>query len=255
MSMPNETEETRALRQAIDDLYLAFAQYPLPRWTGSCLHCHDEAEELRLHAKPLRDLTTEDLESYVWSALLTWGSVDTFKHLLPRILELAADYGWTVDREIVLSRLRRGDWRTWPVEEQVSVSAYLMAVWTAALSDESFVIPADEWLCVVGQAVDDLGPFLEAWYMNPHASSRYQLAEFIFENSNKIETRGRLAGGFWSDRREQMAQVIDWLLRPSVSEILEQAFFEHSSEPESENLSWAVDQLAGLRAGYGGDRE
>lgn len=250
MSMPNETEETRALRQAIDDLYPAFAQYPLPRWTDPCLHCHDREEELRLHAKPLRELTTEDLDPYVWSALLTWGSVDTFKHLLPRILELTADYQWTINPEIVLAGLRYGEWRTWPGEEQASVSAYLMAVWQAVLSDESFIIPVDEWLCAVGQAVDDLGPFLEAWYTNSHASSRYQLAKFIFGNFNKIGTRGRLVGERWSDRREQMAQVIDWLLRPSVSEILEQAFFEHSSEPESENLSWAVDQLAGLRTRY-----
>lgn len=248
----NESDEMKILRQAIEDLYAAFEGYPLPECTDPCMHCHEEEEELRLHARILKKLTHEDLYPYVWSALLTWGDVDTFKHFLARIFELTVEYDWGIPPEIVLSKLRDGEWRTWSDAEQASVRAYLMAVWRVILSDESFDIPADEWLCALGQAEDDLGPYLDEWHRNTHTSSRYQLARFINDNFNILGTRRKLMNSFWSDRREQMEQVINWLLQPSVSEILEQAFFEHPSEPESENLSWAVDQLAILRGRYAG---
>ncbi|MHB0998905.1 MAG: hypothetical protein ACYC27_06630 [Armatimonadota bacterium] len=248
----NTSDEMIILRQAIEGLYATFERYQLPEWTDPCMHCHEEEEELRLHAKPLRKLTHEDLEPYVWSALLTWGDVDTFKHFIPRIFELTVENEWFMEPEIILSKLRHGEWRTWFDAEQTSVRTYLMAVWRVILSDESFDISVEEWLCALGQAEDDLNPYLDEWYRNTHASSRYQLADFIIYNFNVLGTRRKLMNSFWSDRREQMGQVINWLLQPSVSEILEQAFFEHSSEPESENLSWAVDQLTILRERYAG---
>lgn len=248
----NESNEMKTLRQAIEDLYITFERYPLPECTNPCMCCHEEEEELRLHAKPLREFKHEDLDPYVMDALLTWGDVDTFKHFLPRIFELMVENEWFMEPEIILSKLRHGEWRTWFDAEQASVRAYLMAVWRVILSDESFDFSVEEWLCALGQAEDDLSPYLDEWYRNTCASSRYQLAKFIIDNFNILGTRRKLVSSYWSDRREQMEQVINWFLQPSVSEILEQSFFEHSSEPEEENLSWAVDQLAIIRERYAG---
>lgn len=243
----NDSNHKMALIQAIENLYLTFAEYPLPKWTDPCMHYHDKDEELLLHNKPLRDLGPDDLETYVWDALLTWGSEDTFKHFLPRIFELTVEYEWTINPEIIIDKLHHGDWHKWPEEEQESVSAYLMAVWQMILSEESFEISVEEWLCAVGQAVDDLAPFLDSWYQNAGLPSRHKLAEFIFNSFNTLGIRRKFVSEYWSDRHEQAEQVISWLIQPASSVILEQAFYEYSSEPEAEEISWAVDQLAILR--------
>lgn len=74
---------------AIEHLYETFGSYRASAVAG-CPCCVSAEEQARLHAKRLRQLSEEDLGSYAFSALNTWGTVTDLKHFLPRILELKA---------------------------------------------------------------------------------------------------------------------------------------------------------------------
>src|SRR4051812_21146149 len=76
------------LHAAVERLYEVFAPYCRPSdFVGCpCGTCVSEAENAAIHARPLRDLSANDLAPA--SSL----SIDTtdLKHLLPRIAELVA---------------------------------------------------------------------------------------------------------------------------------------------------------------------
>jgi hypothetical protein len=78
-------EET-ALRQSIEGLYKAFASYPLAEVIEGCPCCTTESQQTQIHAKPLRELSIDNLDDFARKALTTWGSADDLKHFLPRLL-------------------------------------------------------------------------------------------------------------------------------------------------------------------------
>src|SRR5215471_10710000 len=108
---------------ATETLYTVFAAYERKEHMESCPCCRGPESLRPLFGRPLRQLTAEDLHSYAFAAMTTMGDVDDFRHFLPRILELLKDDGFlaSVDREVVLSKLRYGHWGTWVEEEQSAV--------------------------------------------------------------------------------------------------------------------------------------
>src|SRR5438093_641899 len=103
-------EEMEDLLDAVAALYSAFAHYHLRPDTESCRHCRPEEAERRLHSRPLTQLTARDLDDYAFSALLTWGDVEDFKHFLPRLFELLTFDVLETDPEVLLSKLRYAGW-------------------------------------------------------------------------------------------------------------------------------------------------
>jgi len=169
MSVPEpqtaaEAAAREALQAAIDGLYQAFASYPLRPHVVGCACCVSPEDEARLHARPLRELTVDDLDEYASAALLTWGDEDDFRHFLPRLFELATfERFGPIDLEIVVKKLGYAGWRTWPGGEQATVEAYLSALWRYVLvccgpftSQSQWT--ADECLCSIAQAIDGLDP-------------------------------------------------------------------------------------------------
>lgn len=136
------------LSQAIEDLYQAFASYPLPESMAGCPYCHIGGGESPLYARPLRQLSWSDLRLYSYQALTTYGDTKDYRHFLPRILELlASDEGDASDNEPfgvghILAKLTQAGWLNWPSMEQQVVRAFL-AGWVASLdeSDRDDVLP------------------------------------------------------------------------------------------------------------------
>jgi hypothetical protein len=106
-----------SLRDAINDLYVAFSPYQLREAISFCDHCHSPDDDQLLRSKKLRELGINELHQYIWDAMLVWGDEYDFKHFLPRILEiLALEERLTnefVDPEMVLGRLSYGNWTKW----------------------------------------------------------------------------------------------------------------------------------------------
>jgi hypothetical protein len=156
--------------------------------------------------------------------MTTWGDDYDFRHFLPRILELyALDERLTsqfVDEPIVLGKLRYGKWLMWPEAERHSVRAYLHSLWESKIEHqfplEDFMpSPIEGWLCAIAQAEDDLRPYLDRWLVNPTFASVSNLSHFVVCDWGKV-LRGKLANAFWSERKEQSSQVVNWLCGETV---------------------------------------
>lgn len=240
------------LEEAIEGLYTAFSEYPLPEDTMPCDGCHPaDADEL-LHAAPLRELQWKHISGYAIEALLVWGDLDCYRHFLPRIFELVLTAGeWpnTPDPESVFGILRYGNWRTWPGQQHESIERMLQAVWETVRSNppiEGGYIDVDRWLCCISQCEDDLAPYLDQWMKNQRLSASWALSSLILgstiaytdadtdhnppvwegeESRAKIEEWSRLPhrGAFWEDCDAQYAQLPQWVKSPAALEKLRHA--------------------------------
>jgi hypothetical protein len=214
------------LQSAIDGLYRVFSCYPLPKFTDPCMHCHTLEDEAKLHVKPLRELDDEDLRDYMCDALLVWGDVETFKHFLPRLFELYVSTpnanSKLIDPEIMFSKFRHGNWRTWPAEEQEAVERFLHAMWKQLLNDpptELEINDVEGWLCTIAQCEDDLHPYLNEWIEDNRASANLALSSLLLTSVvGRTESTGRNA--FWEDRDAQYAQLNQWVKSEKVSKKL-----------------------------------
>lgn len=213
-------EETSQVRGAIENLYVAFASYPLRDDTNACSCCHSPEDEKRLHKISLRNLNTEQLQQYATDALLVWGSEADFKHFLPRIFELEVANGWDwVDPEVVFSKLRRGEWRYWPETEQHAIEKFFDALWACIVDSQphyDYGWEIEGWLCGIAQAVSNLSPYLEVWAGTETKNAKLNLASFITE-TDFADPNSRPTA-YWEERAELYAQVGAWVRGDVVRE-------------------------------------
>ncbi len=157
-------EQNPELFEAIDRLYDIFEAYAFSVDASS----DDLGVEDRnrvLHATPLRQLGEEELRRYVFKAMTTWGSVDDFRHLLPRLVELfILQAGRTLfEPEIMFGKLRYGRWTTWPIDEQIALRRFFHVLWRDVLARWPNEPTAILSLSCVAEAEDELLPYLQAW--------------------------------------------------------------------------------------------
>lgn len=247
---PNTASDPRqGLSAAVDVLYAAFARYKFHHPLTGCPHCTSADDDRLVRSKPLHQLEPACLERFAFKALTTLGTLEDLKHFLPRMLELAGrdgDVGGT-PFEVVLGKLDYGKWGSWPQREREAVRAYLTALWDHVLGTFPCPLEADTCLCGIGQAEDDLLPYLSRWRANESEAAVRHLAEFIDGNSHRLLKSGRLANAFWQGRDDQMRQVMDWLLDPATGQRLERAFFRFGDAEVAGELSQAVERLDWVR--------
>jgi hypothetical protein len=160
---------------------------------------------------------------------LVWGGVDEFRHFLPRIFEItiSAECFSFVDREIVLSKLHRGEWRTWPQAEQAAVQTFLLVLWRAVLEepppdDLSNTPEIESWFCALAHADQDLSPYLDEWLASASPNAVWNLAATIYR-TGLPQARIKGIDAFWQDHMEQGTQVSEWMHSQAVREKLDKA--------------------------------
>lgn len=125
---------------AIVELYRVFSPYRTGDDFEGCSHCIAPAQSSYLAKMPLARLSVQDLDTYAFKAMTTWGDVSHFKHFLPRLLELVILEG--VDAfnfvEVLFNKLDYGRWTDWPMAERKAIKAYLQAFWFWSCSSTSF---------------------------------------------------------------------------------------------------------------------
>jgi hypothetical protein len=208
-------EKRPDVQMAVEGLYQAFSAYPSPAYTDPCLHCHTLEEEAKLRSVPLKQLSVADLDTYTNDALLVWGSVDHFKHFLPRIFDLYFSMSEPtfefLDPEILFSKFRHGHWLTWTMQEQTAVRELLQAIWDQALGDpppSSSSTDVQSWLCSIAQAEDNLEPYLQTWVEDQRMSASFALSSMLLTNAGR--------NAFWDGRETQYAQLQTWLKSQQV---------------------------------------
>lgn len=243
---------TTDVTAAIDALYAASADVPRPTTIEYCPCCFRPDDERELLAPvPLRRLPARALSAYAASALLTVGDVADFRYFLPRLLETLLVEG--VDRpdlEVVGNRLRMAQWTSWPGPQPDAVRAVLAATWRRTLAtDPDDGGDADQVLCTLGNAENDLAPYLAEWTWSlamPAAAA--QLRNFLRHGWRWRRGTRTLTNGFWDYRPDQATQVLAWLggspLRAAVSAAFSTA--ADSADPGQHEIAYALTEIDAL---------
>jgi hypothetical protein len=248
-----------ALEDAIAGAYAAFTRYPPPQKMRTRWGTTVDREELRpLTVKSLDQLGWNELQRYVYKGRSLWGDADDYRHFLPRLPELLAtnppDAGEAINEAIILYNI--GDvWRTWPADEREAVERYLVALWRYVLCAfdpaKAASFPQDA-LCCIAQVSGDLAPYLVTWAdvgSAGSAASLVYLAHYLNANSRTLVQGMGLDNSYWSERRAQMRQVVDWLLGPRPVALLEAGYLAHAGEPFAVEFAQTADALYTLRGG------
>jgi hypothetical protein len=246
---PLATNSPISLEAAVEDLYVTFSKYRLAPHVEGCPHCVGDADNAKLHSRPLRDLSAEDLDRFAFKALSTWGTVDDFRHFLPRIFELLPSrLSGVVDPPTVIGKLAYGKWRTWPPNEVRSVSLYLEALWTSVLMDTPLLVSlsVDDLLSGYLQIFDDLTPFLDEWNATTELRATRHLADFVERHIEHLLKSDRISGPWWQESGR--SQVPTWLSEVARLTRLEEAFFTCEDREIAELISRAVDDLSWLHS-------
>jgi len=193
---------------AIEDLYTAFASEAKPRKITACPCCVSSDDVCTLLNTPLRSLGCEQLSGYASAVLLTSGSEDDLRYFFPRMLDLAIRdrYSWP-DREIVLGKLRLGNWKLWSRRQQAAIIRAVRAAFESELRrGKDRMWNVDSWLCSLALAEADVQPFLDALSEPGNEEALYEYYEL---NSTHLR-KGKLWNSFWDGKRAEQKPILAW---------------------------------------------
>lgn len=226
------------LESEIECLYATFSQYQADLTDRSPYISITDAEANSLQSRPLRQLTTADLDRYVRSALSTWGGIDEFKHFLPRIFELIVRRPNAID-PLVFEKLEAAEWKSWPHIERDAVNGYIDALWQWALSVGPDVIDAGDLLRGIGFASGDIRLPLDVWRNNHSRAATEQLAHLV-----NLASRDLLAGKLPSNwPPKDRDAVLEFLREAATQERIEAEFMTYPHGESGRILAAAADVL------------
>lgn len=197
-----------------------------------------------MRSSPLRQLSSNALTKFSMKALTTWGNEDEFRHYLPRMLELiVCEPGWT-EITTLFGKLRTGDWRTWPCDEQRAIETYFVTLWRAMLRGEIDVSLADLALGASNAGLP-LGEAISLWRQSTGVDPALQLAYLILLERNELLHSGTF-GHRWSDEtRQELATLVH---SAECRQRLEDAFFQLEDPAQVDIVSRAVGILDTMMA-------
>jgi len=191
----------------------------------SCPCCVDDTHKQQLSAAPLRELTEEQLDTYTWKAMTTWGEVDDFKHFLPRIFELTAMSDFTADLT-VFSKLKYAEWDKWAAEEKETVVSFLVALWH--YNTISKVYFNKELFVEAVNRSNNINLLLSNWVVSTDNTSIRNFVNFVYYHLNDLAQPANL---FKLITPEDRKQTISWATKQLP--VLENAFFHfEKNDPE-----------------------
>jgi len=229
------TIESEALRQAVESLYTVFGGYPLTTVEGGPC-CVREEHKAVLFAKDLRRLTKDDLGRYSGKAMTTWGNANDFKHFLPRIYELTAEFEAPCEEFVVFNKLEYGKWRTWPAVETEALERYLIVLWQVVLAREEGY--SSDYLIPLVNIYPRFDELLQLWEEAEGDNAFVLLGEEVYWNSATVFSHKHLDNPIRSKRFHE------WLKSSKVRDRLFAAFWNSQDEAVAEKLGVAYDLIA-----------
>ncbi len=226
------------INETIRNLYCIFRPYVAEFPLNACEHCVSNSHQRQIAEKPLDQLSSDDLAFYSFKAITTFGSVNDFKHFLPRIFELVIrDSDFSVDPEIVFGKLPEASWRDWPLAEQRAFEQLLRAMWRNVLESHDSVMPIETCLGAIARVVDDLVEFLQFWSdaMDRSAVAETRVAEFLAD----VFVSGD-DWPFWEESLVQQQQVISWLWDNRTAKLITRTLSKWVQLPEGREYSYVL---------------
>ncbi|TGE08156.1 hypothetical protein [Hymenobacter fodinae] len=232
------------LQAAIENLYSVFTRYPLnPHMEGSPLHSDLLTWNRTLTTQPLRELSVDHLGIFYFKVMTTWGSVDDFRHFLPRIFDLLAtlDTGW--EEWVALDKLKYGCWQTWPTSEQNAVQDYLLALWNELLTSESEIadVAFIDYFPAIMNVYPNVKSLLSIWSKFNSPKSIKRLIDFVLRRSEMI--LGSKQVSVFDNSAEPGVLFFCWLTSKRTIGTLTTIFFQNPEAEYSAQLSDLIQLL------------
>lgn len=239
-----------ALDAEVERLYRAFAHCEPPaRLQASPLRDAD-AVLRALRSAPLRALGRDQVLDYGFWAMTTVDGPDTYRHFLPRILELALDNPPHVGAEpsVIAGKLDLAGWRAWPAEERLAVRTVFLAAWAWALNRDQAEWDAVRWL--VGLAVmGGVADALDAWRRSPSPHAAGHLASLVCYERKRLRGGGIVGNrAFWSGAAPGVREeVTAWMRGADVRRWLnDAATAARPGGPSSSETAWLLSEASSI---------
>ncbi len=210
---------SEALQKSVESVYEAFRDISRPESIDGCPCCIDEEEINVLLSKPLRELSLDDLSGYIYSALLTVGTVEDFMYLLPRILEiLASESYYLPDQEVVARAIHSAGFHTWSDNRKRAVFGFFDRMIGDLLAKEGLAFELESWICALGRLHVDLAPYLKRI-----AENGRRLIEYYEMNSEAL-VNSRLSNAFWDETSAEHRQIVDWFQSEEIQNLINKEY-------------------------------
>ncbi len=230
---------TEKLKHIIENLYKVFAKYGATDMKGSPLYgdLHKWNKEILL--KPLRELDENDLSRFTGKAMTTWGSVNDYKHFLPRIFELTAELRTPYEIWIAFDKLTLAEWQDWIEEEQNAIYEFMIVLWESVVNDNS---EKAEWIfkdyfSAIAHFYPNFTELLNIWTDSSTKAGIKHLSEFIVDEQTTLFDRKKISGFY--DQKENTEEFINWILSDKMVNNIQHKYFEFEKESFAEKISWA----------------
>ena len=237
-----------ALAERLGELYREFSKYPFDRNMSGDPAFPFLTDNAVLQKRPLRELTPDDFHYYFQKAITTWGTIDDFKHFIPRLLELMAQkyFGLVeVDPFWILTKLCFAAWRQWPNSEQIAVCATFETLFYCLLKDSHptrYDQRAFQLFEGITECTENLSPYTKLVDQNASSAVDLQLAYYFLDtkyqwlesatNQTDFDPRRALSA--------RQRQVAEWLSKSTIRDRFEIAFFKCPQPENAEIFSAAV---------------
>jgi hypothetical protein len=245
-----------SLFQSLENLYNVFSTYLLKPVVEGCPHCIGKKMGSHLHRAPLRELTVDDLESFAYKAMTTWGDSVDYRHFLPRIVELSltadeAVHGFTP--WVIGSKLAYADWIEWPAQETASLVQFMESAWRSVISyppeEVSTACNSPIWwvvedvLSFQANALQDISTLLEIWGSANEIEPKLHLSIFAYYGAPYFAKKRKLMPFVTVKSPLALEQLGTWLMKPSLLSTLMETFEKDLEEPWASTLAAGIDAL------------
>lgn len=239
-SIDRSLPPTPELARLVDEAYDVFRPYTIGSALVVC-HCNvcmtDETERA-LVGTPLREISALLLSEYTNSAH-PWNDGQVAReqrYFLPRYMDLIArnDPPCNMGMEICLRRLMEAHWRTnWPAPQADLIDRFFDALVRGAM-ERLEVIPwereadpkvdMEDLMTMIVRAGGDLPRVLDVWDKGPPLGSAVHMAK-VRRSLDYKHGKDILRNAHLEDYPADAEAIAAFLLRPSVQERIEAAFF------------------------------
>jgi hypothetical protein len=134
---------------------------------------------------------------------------------------------------IIAERLKMGDWRNWPADEQAAIASVFKAAWARSSRQHPDEVEASEWLCAMAALGLDISVPLATWLKPPTREAALQIAHFLSISPARIVGPHGSKGNYWGCVDEATCRSIaGWLASENVGAALVLAVDEVATEDE-----------------------
>ena len=223
---------TKEFDIAIDEMYKTFSKYPLKSTIDGCPCCVSDSDKATLHSKELRKLEDDDISYYAFKAMTTFGDLEDFKHLLPRIFELSAKHQLGVNTFVIIGKLEYGNWENWDKEEKETIYNFLNSWWKYEINNNDYF--DSEVLIEINKIIKNLPRLLVNWNLSIETQGFRNFVELIEYDYHDLMNKNKTYNEF---NKEEVEIFKSWI--QSNSDKLEKGFFyyEENDREFAERIS------------------